>query len=83
MIRAGSSEVQLVGLDPEEFPLLPRLSEEHVCILAAMCCVHMIRQTAFAASTNETFRDPYGYPMEYPARSLEVCCYGPPSSGKQ
>lgn len=53
MIRAGSSEVQLVGLDPEEFPLLPRLSEEHVLHLSSDVLRTMIRQTAFAASTNE------------------------------
>jgi len=54
MIRAGSTEVQLVGLDPEEFPLLPRLSEEHMLHLSSDELRDMIRQTTFAASTNET-----------------------------
>ena len=54
MIRAGSSEVQLVGLDPEEFPLLPRLSEERMLHLSSGVLGNMIRQTAFAASTSET-----------------------------
>jgi DNA polymerase III, beta subunit len=54
MIRAGSTEVQLVGLDPEEFPLLPRLSEEQMLHLGSDVLRNMIRQTTFAASTNET-----------------------------
>lgn len=54
MIRAGSTEVQLVGLDPDEFPLLPRLSEEHMLHLSSDVLRDMIRQTTFAASTNET-----------------------------
>lgn len=54
MIRAGTSEVQLVGLDPEEFPLLPRLSEERLLQISSEQLNHMIRQTVFAASTNET-----------------------------
>lgn len=54
MIRAGTSEVQLVGLDPEEFPLLPRLSEERMLHLSSGVLGNMIRQTAFAASTSET-----------------------------
>lgn len=53
MIRAGSSEIQLVGLDPEEFPLLPRLSEERMLHLGSGVLSDMIRHTAFAASTNE------------------------------
>ena len=32
MIRAGSSEVQLVGLDPEEFPALARDLSEERCL---------------------------------------------------
>jgi len=52
-IRAGSSEIQLVGLDPEEFPLLPRLSEERMLHLQSGVLSNMIRHTAFAASTNE------------------------------
>ncbi len=54
MIRAGTSEVQLVGLDPEKFPLLPRLSEERMLHLSSGVLGNMIRQTAFAASTSET-----------------------------
>jgi DNA polymerase-3 subunit beta len=54
MIRSGSSEIQLVGLDPEEFPLLPRLSGERVLHLSSGVLGNMIKQTAFAASVNET-----------------------------
>ncbi len=52
-IRSGSSEIQMVGLDPEEYPLLPQLKEDHVISLPSDILKVMIRQTGFAVSTNE------------------------------
>lgn len=53
-IRSGSSEIQLVGLDPEEFPLLPVLEEDRVFTINGLLLKAMIRQTVFAVSTNES-----------------------------
>jgi DNA polymerase-3 subunit beta len=53
-IRSGSSEIQIVGLDPEEYPLLPQLQENHVISLPSDILKTMIRQTVFAVSANET-----------------------------
>ncbi|MDF2921094.1 MAG: dnaN [Paenibacillaceae bacterium] len=53
IIRSGSSEIQMVGLDPEEYPLLPDIEERKTITLASDLLKTMIRQTAFAVSANE------------------------------
>ncbi|WP_409343679.1 DNA polymerase III subunit beta [Paenibacillus sp. MBLB4367] len=53
-IRAGTSEIQMVGLDPEEYPVLPSLEENKVISMASDLLKAMIKQTAFAVSTSET-----------------------------
>lgn len=53
-IRSGSSEVQIMGLDPEEFPLLPQIEENRKIQLSSEILKTMIRQTTFAVSTNES-----------------------------
>ncbi|WP_127587566.1 DNA polymerase III subunit beta [Paenibacillus koleovorans] len=53
-IRSGTAEIQLVGLDPEEYPLLPVLEEDHKISISSDLLKTMIRQTTFAVSTSET-----------------------------
>lgn len=53
VIRSGSSEIQMVGLDPEEYPLLPEVEERKTISLASDLLKTMVKQTAFAVSTNE------------------------------
>lgn len=53
-IRSGSSEVQIMGLDPEEFPMLPQLEESRMFQVPSDILKTMIKQTSFAVSTNET-----------------------------
>jgi DNA polymerase-3 subunit beta len=53
-IRSGSSEIQIMGLDPEEYPLLPQIDEDRTIRIPSDLLKTMIRQTSFAVSTNET-----------------------------
>jgi DNA polymerase-3 subunit beta len=53
-IRSGSSEIQLVGLDPEEYPTLPSIEEYKRIQLPSDLLKTMIKQTSFAVSTNES-----------------------------
>lgn len=53
-IRSGSAEIQLVGLDPDEYPLLPQLEENNIVSVSSDLLKTMIRQTTFAVSTSET-----------------------------
>lgn len=53
IIRSGSAEIQLVGLDPEEYPLLPQIEERNTVSVASDLLKTMIKQTSFAVSTNE------------------------------
>jgi DNA polymerase III subunit beta len=53
-IESGTAEFNLNGLDPEEYPHLPQLTEEKVFRLPTDLLKHMIRQTVFAVSTSET-----------------------------
>ncbi|WP_240415796.1 DNA polymerase III subunit beta [Paenibacillus periandrae] len=54
IIRSGSSEIQLVGLDPEEYPTLPSIEEYRRFQLPSDLLKTMIKQTTFAVSTNES-----------------------------
>ncbi|MFD1954665.1 DNA polymerase III subunit beta [Paenibacillus thailandensis] len=52
-IRSGSTDIQMVGLDPEEFPVLPSISGNESFSIPGDLLKAMIRQTVLAASTNE------------------------------
>ncbi|CAH1224491.1 Beta sliding clamp [Paenibacillus plantiphilus] len=52
-IRSGSTDIQMVGLDPEEFPVLPTIEETEILSVPCDLLRSMIRQTIFAASTSE------------------------------
>lgn len=52
-IRSGSTEFQLHGFDPDEFPRLPQLAMEQIFTIPADDLRSLIRQTVFAVATNE------------------------------
>lgn len=52
-IRSGSSEIQLVGLDPEEYPIMPGIEENKSIQIPSDLLKTMIKQTSFSVSTNE------------------------------
>ncbi len=54
VIRSGKSEFKLNGLDAEEYPLLPQITEENIFKLPTDLLKAMIRQTVFSVSTSET-----------------------------
>lgn len=53
IIRSGSTEIQMVGLDPEEFPILPSIEQDDILQIPGDLIRSMIRQTVLAASTSE------------------------------
>lgn len=53
LIRSGSTEIQMVGLDPEEFPILPSIEQNELLQIPGDLLKTMIRQTILAASTSE------------------------------
>lgn len=53
-IRSGATDIQLVGLDPEEFPVLPSIEENQQISIPGDLLKNMIKQTAFSISTQET-----------------------------
>lgn len=54
IIRSGRSEFNLNGLDADEYPHLPQISEEHVFKIPTDLLKGLIRQTVFSVSTSET-----------------------------
>ncbi|HET7615653.1 MAG TPA: DNA polymerase III subunit beta, partial [Bacillales bacterium] len=52
-IRSGSSEFNLNGLDPEEYPRLPKIDEANSFRIKTDLLKDVIRQTVFAVSTSE------------------------------
>ncbi|OBR66683.1 DNA polymerase III subunit beta [Paenibacillus oryzae] len=53
VISSGSSEIQMVGLDPEEYPVLPSVDQNQMIQIPGDLIKSMIRQTVLAASTSE------------------------------
>lgn len=54
VIRSGKSEFNLNGLDSEEYPHLPQISEENIFKIPTDLLKNIIKQTVFAVSTSET-----------------------------
>ncbi|AZS13040.1 DNA polymerase III subunit beta [Paenibacillus lutimineralis] len=53
-ITSGSTDIQMVGMDPEEYPVLPSIEENQVISIQGDLLKNMIKQTTFSISTNET-----------------------------
>lgn len=53
-IISGQSEFNLSGLDSDQYPLLPQVSEDAAMSLPIKVLKNIIRQTNFAVSTSET-----------------------------
>ncbi|MBU9722296.1 MULTISPECIES: DNA polymerase III subunit beta [Bacillaceae] len=53
-LKSGSSEFNLNGLDPEEYPRLPEIEENNIFKVPTDLLKNIIRQTVFAVSTVET-----------------------------
>ena len=54
IIRSGTSEFNLIGLDADEYPHLPKIEAENVFRIPTDLLKAMIRQTVFAVSASET-----------------------------
>ncbi|MGP7819568.1 DNA polymerase III subunit beta [Niallia sp. 01092] len=54
VIRSGKSEFNLNGLDSEEYPHLPQITEQNVFKVPTDLLKNLIKQTVFAVSTSET-----------------------------
>lgn len=54
LIRSGSTDIQIVGLDPEEYPILPAIEEDQMISIPGELLKNMIKGTTFSISSNET-----------------------------
>ncbi|MEB7783556.1 DNA polymerase III subunit beta [Mammaliicoccus sciuri] len=54
LITSGHSEFNVSGLDPDQYPLLPQVSEDEAIKLPIKVLKNIIAQTNFAVSTSET-----------------------------
>jgi DNA polymerase-3 subunit beta len=54
VIRSGSAEFNLNGLNADEYPRLPQIEEDRVFSIPADLFKSMVRQTSFAVSTQES-----------------------------
>ncbi len=53
-IQSGKSEFRLIGLDPEDYPVLPEVKDDYLFSLPADLMKSIIRETVFAVSQQET-----------------------------
>jgi DNA polymerase-3 subunit beta len=54
LIQSGKAELQIMGLDPEEFPVLTTLDENQVIQVTSEMLKAQIKRTLFAVSTTES-----------------------------
>ncbi len=54
VIRSGTAEFNLIGLDADEYPHLPQVEEDNIFKIPTDLLKAIIRQTVFAVSTSET-----------------------------
>ena len=54
LIHSGKSEFKLIGSNPEEYPILPEVKDEHSFSLPSDFMKSIIRETVFAVSQQET-----------------------------
>lgn len=54
VIRSGSAEIELVGMDPEEYPVLPSVADASTFTINGLHLKQLIHRTVFAVSTNES-----------------------------
>lgn len=53
-IQSGKSEFHLIGLDPEDYPILPEVKDDYLFSLPSDLMKSIIRETVFAVSQQET-----------------------------
>lgn len=54
LIQSGKSEFKLIGSNPDEYPVLPEIKDEHSFTLQSDLMKSIIRETVFAVSQQET-----------------------------
>lgn len=54
LIHSGKSEFKLIGSNPEDYPILPEVKDEHSFSLPSDFMKSIIRETVFAVSQQET-----------------------------
>jgi len=54
LLKAGSAEIKLLGLLPDEFPQLPEVKKEAEIAVSSQVLVRMIRKTLYSVSADET-----------------------------
>ena len=74
-IRSGKSEFNLIGSDPEDYPVLPDVKDEHSFSLPADLMKSIIRETVFAVSQQETRPILTGVHWEAKDGKLVLCSY--------
>lgn len=54
LIKSGKSEFKLIGSNPDDYPVLPEIKDEHSFSLPSNLMKSIIRETVFAVSQQET-----------------------------
>ena len=54
MIRSGDTEYMILGIDPADYPELPKIEESYPIVVEQIKLRDMIRQTIFAVAVNDS-----------------------------
>lgn len=69
-IECGDFKATLNGIDPEEFPLIPRIKDHQICSVNASDFVAMVAKVVFAAAADESRPELAGVFMSFAGSQL-------------
>jgi DNA polymerase III subunit beta len=71
-LTAGSYTASLNGIDPEEFPLIPKIDDKEICTVPADLFAEGINRTAFAAANDESRPELAGVFISFEEKTINL-----------
>ncbi len=71
-ISCGDFNATLNGIDPEEFPLIPKIKDKKICTVSASDFVSLISKVVFAAASDESRPELAGVFMSFVGSQLTL-----------
>jgi len=71
-LKAGSHTASLNGIDPDEFPLIPKIEDKEICAVDATEFAKSVERTAFAAANDESRPELAGVFMSFSKDMIQM-----------
>ncbi|MFC1617977.1 DNA polymerase III subunit beta [Patescibacteria group bacterium] len=71
-LQAGTYSAKLNGIDPEEFPLIPKIEKKEICTVEATDFLAAVNKTVFAAASDESRPELAGVYMAFADKKVTL-----------